>query len=57
MIGELERSAGNPTQQGACTWAYLLYSVSTGERHDHNEQLLAGFLESFDAWSALLATL
>lgn len=55
MIGELERSAGNPTQQGACTWSYLLCSVAMGERQDQDEQVMAGFLESFDDWSVLLA--
>lgn len=57
MVGELERSAGEPTTQGACAWTYLLYGVAMGEGHDQDEQVMAGLLESFDAWSAMLAAL
>ncbi len=55
MIGELERTAGNPAQQGACTWAYLLYAVAMGEGHEQDEHVMAGLLKTFDAWNALLA--
>ncbi|PVZ08242.1 hypothetical protein [Actinomycetospora cinnamomea] len=54
-IGELERSVDSPTQQGACTWAYLLYAIAMGERQDQDEQIMAGIFESFDAWNALLS--
>jgi hypothetical protein len=56
MIGELGRCAGDLTQQGACTWAYLLFAIAMGEGHDQDPDVMAGLLESFDAWSALLAT-
>lgn len=55
MLGELEPAADDRTLQGACAWAHLLYAIAMGERQDQDEQILAGFLESFDAWSALLA--
>ena len=55
--GELDRSAGSASTQGAGVWATMLYAVSLGTNPEPDEALLTGFVEGFTAWTTLISRL